>query len=82
MGTQWCISCSLSKMGSAASGDVDQLVLVWEILIVIPMRKLEMVLVIYIYIYIFFFFFLRAKKRFDLTEEFRSYRHGGISRSG
>ena len=73
MGTQWCISCSLSKMGSAASGDVDQLVLVWEILIVIPVRKLEMVLVIYI---------LRARKRFDLTEEFRSYRHGGISRSG
>ena len=73
MGTQWCISCSLSKMGSAASGDVDQLVLVWEILIVIPVRKLEMVWVIYI---------LRARKRFDLTEEFRSYLHGGISRSG
>ena len=32
-----------------------------------------MVLVIYI---------LRAKKRFDLIEEFRSYWHGGISRSG
>ena len=37
-------------MGSAASGGVDQLVLVWEILIVIPVRKLEMVLVLYIYI--------------------------------
>lgn len=73
MGTQWCISCSLSQMGSGASGDVDQPVLVWEILIVISVRKLEMVLVIYI---------LRAKKRFDLIEEFRSYRHGGISRSG
>ena len=35
-------------MGSDASGDVDQLVLVWEILIVIPVRQLEMVLVIYI----------------------------------
>lgn len=54
----------------AASGDVDQSVLVWELLIMVPVRKQK------------WCWLCRSKQRkmFDLKYKFRSCQHRGICR--